>query len=185
MQAVKSQPTFQRNMSPPSSGLKSMPGKKPPRSRQQAKPSACYLLHSGSSDTSVDFQRTTRRCMPEDRILHNHRSENLKSDIRNTRTHRSLCEFCTVYSLLSATRQTVRKETGEKRNFIVDGDSSRGSVVGIATGYGLDDRGVGVRVPVRPEFSLLHVVQTGSGAHPTSYPIGTGGSFPGGKVAGT
>jgi hypothetical protein len=25
---------------------------------------------------------------------------------------------------------------------------SRGSAVGIATGYGLDDRGVGVRVPV-------------------------------------
>jgi hypothetical protein len=31
------------------------------------------------------------------------------------------------------------------------------------------------------EFSFLHVVQTGSGAHP----VGTGGSFPGGKAAGT
>jgi hypothetical protein len=30
------------------------------------------------------------------------------------------------------------------------------------------------------DFSLLHVVQTGSGVHPTSYPMGTGG----GKVAG-
>jgi hypothetical protein len=27
--------------------------------------------------------------------------------------------------------------------------------------------------------SILHVVQTGSGVHPTSYPIGTGGSFSG------
>jgi hypothetical protein len=35
------------------------------------------------------------------------------------------------------------------------------------------------------EFSLLHVVQTGSGVHSNSYPIGTGGSFPGGKAAGT
>jgi hypothetical protein len=34
------------------------------------------------------------------------------------------------------------------------------------------------------EFSLLHVIQTGSGAHPASYPIGMGGSFPGGKEAG-
>jgi hypothetical protein len=34
------------------------------------------------------------------------------------------------------------------------------------------------------EFSLLHVVQTGSGVHPTSYPMGTGGSSPGGKAAG-
>jgi hypothetical protein len=52
--------------------------------------------------------------------------------------------------------------------------TSRHSAVGIATGYGLDDRGVGVRV---------HVVQTGSGVHPTSYPMCTGGSFPGGKAA--
>jgi hypothetical protein len=28
-------------------------------------------------------------------------------------------------------------------------------------------------------FSLLHIVQTGSGVHPTSYKMGTGGSFPG------
>jgi hypothetical protein len=27
------------------------------------------------------------------------------------------------------------------------------------------------------EFSLLHVVQTGSGAHPASYKMGNGGSF--------
>jgi hypothetical protein len=33
-------------------------------------------------------------------------------------------------------------------------------------------------------FSLLHVVQTGSGVHPTSYLMGTGGSFPGDKAAG-
>jgi hypothetical protein len=28
------------------------------------------------------------------------------------------------------------------------------------------------------EFLLLHVVQTGSGVHPTSYPIGTGALSP-------
>jgi hypothetical protein len=64
--------------------------------------------------------------------------------------------------------------------------SSRDNVVGIATGYGLDDRGVGVPVPVGSRIlsSLLHVVQTGSGAHVASYPMGIGGSFPGGKAAG-
>jgi hypothetical protein len=61
---------------------------------------------------------------------------------------------------------------------------SRDSAVCIATGYGLDDGWVRVRVPMGQEFSLLHVVQTGSEAHPTSYPMGTGGSFPGGKAAG-
>jgi hypothetical protein len=52
---------------------------------------------------------------------------------------------------------------------------SRNSAVGIATGYGLDDQGVEVRVPMGEEFSLLHVVQIVSEAHPTSCPMGTGG----------
>jgi hypothetical protein len=32
-----------------------------------------------SSETSVDFQRATRRHIPEDGTFHNHRCENLKS----------------------------------------------------------------------------------------------------------
>jgi hypothetical protein len=32
------------------------------------------------------------------------------------------------------------------------------------------------------DFSSRPCIQTGSGAQPASYPIGTGGSFPGGKV---
>jgi hypothetical protein len=62
--------------------------------------------------------------------------------------------------------------------------ASRDNVVGKATGYGLDDRGVEVRVPLGSKFSLLHVVQTGTGAYPASYPMGTGGSFPRSKAAG-
>jgi hypothetical protein len=34
------------------------------------------------------------------------------------------------------------------------------------------------------QFSLLHVIQTGSRFRQTSYPMGTGGSFLGGKAAG-
>jgi hypothetical protein len=42
----------------------------------------------------------------------------------------------------------------------------------------------GVRFPVGAEnFSIHHRVQTGSGAHPASYPMGTRGSSPGGKAA--
>jgi hypothetical protein len=42
-----------------------------------------------------------------------------------------------------------------------------------------------VRIPAKAgNFSLHHRVQTGSGAHPASYPMGTRGSFPGGKAAG-
>jgi hypothetical protein len=46
----------------------------------------------------------------------------------------------------------------------------------MATGYELDDRGVGVRVPVGSSF--LHVVQTGSGAYPASCPMGPGALSP-------
>jgi hypothetical protein len=43
------------------------------------------------------------------------------------------------------------------------------NAVGTATGYRLDDRGSGVRFPAGAgKFSLLHRVQTGSGAHPAS-----------------
>jgi hypothetical protein len=42
--------------------------------------------------------------------------------------------------------------------------STQDSVVGIATGYGLDDRGVGVQVLMGSRFSFFHVVETGSGS---------------------
>jgi hypothetical protein len=62
---------------------------------------------------------------------------------------------------------------------------SRDSSVGIALGYGLDDRGTRVRFPAGAgDFSLHHRVQNGSGAHPASNPVGTKGCFPGGKAAG-
>jgi hypothetical protein len=52
-------------------------------------------------------------------------------------------------------------------------------------GYGPDDRGSRVRFSAGAgNFYLHHRVQTRSGAHPASYPMGTRGSFPGGKVAG-
>jgi hypothetical protein len=62
---------------------------------------------------------------------------------------------------------------------------SRDSSVGIALGYGLDDRGSRVRFPAGAgKFSLHHRVQKGSGAHPSSYQMSTRDSFPGGKAAG-
>jgi hypothetical protein len=65
------------------------------------------------------------------------------------------------------------------------GFESRDSSVGIAAGYGLDDRMIGVRFPTGSgNFSLRSYVQTGYGSHLASYPMGTGGSFPVGKAAG-
>jgi hypothetical protein len=48
-------------------------------------------------------------------------------------------------------------------------------------GYELDGQG---SIPGKGKnCSLLHSVQTGSEAYPASYPMGTGGSFPGSKSA--
>jgi hypothetical protein len=47
-----------------------------------------------SSETSVDNQRSTRRYIPEDGTLHNHRCENLKF-VGNIGTH--LTEYMMSY----------------------------------------------------------------------------------------
>jgi hypothetical protein len=55
----------------------------------------------------------------------------------------------------------------------------RDSPVGIALGYSLDDRGSTFWLPAGAgNFSLHHRIQNGSGAHPASYPMSIGGSFP-------
>jgi hypothetical protein len=61
----------------------------------------------------------------------------------------------------------------------------RDSLVGMALGYGFDDRGSRVRFPAGAgNSSLYHRVQIGCGAHPASYPMGTGDYFPGLKLKG-
>jgi len=64
------------------------------------------------------------------------------------------------------------------------GNSSLNVISGIALDYELDNRGSRVQFPAGTgNFSLHHRVQNGSWAHPASYPMGTRGTFPGGKVA--
>jgi hypothetical protein len=58
-----------------------------------------------------------------------------------------------------------------------------GSSVSIVSDYGLDGRAIGVRSPAgAKDFSSSLCVQTGSGVHPASCTMGTGGPFPGGKA---
>jgi hypothetical protein len=60
---------------------------------------------------------------------------------------------------------------------------SRGSSVNTVSDYGLYDQAIGVRSPTEAkDFYSSLCVQTGSGAHPASYPVGTGSPFPGGKA---
>jgi hypothetical protein len=69
-------------------------------------------------------------------------------------------------------------QNGNRRFFRRSRDSSDG----IATSYGLDSRG---SIPGSGNrFSILHNVQTGSEAHPASYPVGIAGCFSGIKRPG-
>jgi hypothetical protein len=83
------------------------------------------------------------------------------------------------FSVMSMSQQQYRLSYPSSRC----NTRSRDSAVGIATGYGMDDRGVGVRVPV-----VSRIVFTSSrpalGVHSTSYPFGTGSSLPEVKPAG-
>jgi hypothetical protein len=54
-------------------------------------------------------------------------------------------------------------------------DREPGSSVSTVSGYGLDDRAIEVRSPAEAkDISSNLCVQTGSGAHQASYPMGTG-----------
>jgi hypothetical protein len=87
--SAESQPTFRKIMSAPSSESKNKPSQKvelclPPAftlSSCSAYSPIVKMEATFSSETSVDIQRTTRRYIPEDRILHNHRCKNFKSYI--------------------------------------------------------------------------------------------------------
>jgi hypothetical protein len=83
-------------MSPPSSESKNKYSRNEREGGSSAELATCFALVSWltyfstlrmeatcSSETSVDFQRTTRRYIPEDRTLHNHLYENLKSYLLN------------------------------------------------------------------------------------------------------
>jgi hypothetical protein len=60
---------------------------------------------------------------------------------------------------------------------------SRVSSGSIVPDYGLDDRTIGVRSPAgAKDFSSSLCVQTGSGAHPASSTMDTGGPVPGGNA---
>jgi hypothetical protein len=100
----------------------------------------------------------------------------------------SFCEetghgVLTAVSFTSGREFSWRRRLPKKKSNIHQ--TSRDSSVGIALDYGLDDRGSRVRFPTGSgNFSLHHRVQNGSGTHPATYPMGTRGSFPGGKAAG-
>jgi hypothetical protein len=91
--------------------------------------------------------------------------------------------FYVIYYLKVETNVFRRATNDQVRN--VQCKKSRDSSVGIALGYGLNDRGSRVRFPAGAgNFSLHHCIQNGFGGHAISYPVGTRGCFLWDKAAG-
>jgi hypothetical protein len=101
--------------------------------------------------------------------------------------HNPLCCFSTSFHFCHFVIHSVRKLLVTPSYYlpfwemtVVNGSLDSSAVQRWDTGWM-----IGVRDPAGAgNFSFHHRVQTGSGAHPASYPIGTRGSFPGGKAAG-
>jgi hypothetical protein len=102
---------------------------------------------------------------------------------RGWQPHHHLCADC-LENVGASTSTTLRASTACYSDRFTCSSLwiSRDRSVAIVTGYNLQAR---VRFPTgERDFSLLHSVHTGSGAHPVSYIVGTGSSFHSGKAAG-
>jgi hypothetical protein len=132
------------------------------------------------SETSLEFQRTTRRYIPEDRTPHNRRCENLKSYNVNLICRGSLegATSCSSRGLLLFYVITFYKWHLNYTSMAYITYRSRDSAVGIATGCGLEDWEFGVRVLVESRiFSSPHPPVRFWGL-PSLLPNGYWGPFP-------
>jgi hypothetical protein len=68
-----------------------------------------------SPETSVDFQRTTRRYIPEDSTLHNHRCENLTS-MEETVSSWNMAQVLPDYTVSHPTKQQSSSLDGIQMN---------------------------------------------------------------------
>jgi hypothetical protein len=97
------------------------------------------------------------------------------------------CSYFHIYFVLPQLQENISQLATLFVNVDVSGlkwyKAEPGELSGIELGYGLDDV---VRVSVAAgNFSPHHCIQTDSGVHQASYPMGTRVFLPGNKAAGT
>jgi hypothetical protein len=115
------------------------------------------------------------RAMKSFQELHSHTMETWKISLIMVLLHNlgleiELCRTCGLYIQNKETKLKLRFINYEE--VVFETFRSLGKFTSIT-------------FPVRAgNFSPHHCIQTGSGSHPASYPMGISGSFPGGKAAG-
>jgi hypothetical protein len=120
------------------------------------------------SETSADIKLRTRQYISEDSEFHTRRRENLKS--------RTLIFI--LWTNINAYRTVTIKWL--QNLYILNNAFEPGRSGSIVSGH---DRAIEVRSPAEAkDFSSILCVQTGSGVHPASCPMGTEGPFSGGKA---
>jgi hypothetical protein len=101
--------------------------------------------------------------------------------------HKSVMLFQDLlpYKILGSESVKSLRSLYVRHAFITDAMMFRGSAVGIATGYGLDDRGIGVPVPVGATIFSSPSSWDRLWGPPNLLSKGYRKLFPGGKAVGT
>jgi hypothetical protein len=124
------------------------------------------------------------------RKLHNDEIHSLYSSpnivrVPKTRTLRWAGHVARMWEGRGVYRVLVGRPDGKRPLPEIEPRSSSPVTTHLPLAFVFSIRGSRVRFPTEAvNFSLHHRVQNGPGSHPASYPMGSRGSFPGGKAAG-
>jgi hypothetical protein len=142
-----------------------------------------YRYHCRVFEVNWFNNYNCHRTVSEVNSLNNYHRNVLKVNwLNNYHYHRTVFEVNWLNNYhYHRTVSEVAKDINQFTRYII---RNRGSSVSIVSDYGLDDRVIQVRssAEAKEDFSSSSCVQTGSGAHPASCPMGTGCPLPGGKA---
>jgi hypothetical protein len=141
-----------------------------------------YAVKSSSSWTAYIRSAIKNARLLKSEILLVHKSPPLDS-VLSQMSPLHFLTTCYIRSIVTSSRFVLPYLEVRLHFGVFDWYRMSNSSGSIVSGYGLDDRVIGVRSPTEARnFSSILCVQTGSGAHPVSCTVGTGGPFPGGKA---
>jgi hypothetical protein len=141
--------------------------------------SYCCEYKEDSAPESLSITNFTEQKSPSWEANSYSASQEIAHLLWNPKVHHRVHKSPPLVPVLIQMR-TVQTQSVSFRSILILGTGiAQWYLAGLRAGWSL------LRIPAGSRnFSLHHSVQTGSGAHPASYPMGTRYSFPGGEVAG-